>query len=48
MFFVVVIFVFVFWIGFLSLCNSPGTNFVDQTGLELIEIHLPLPPECWD
>ena len=21
---------------------------VDQAGLELIEIHLPLPPECWD
>ena len=20
----------------------------DQTGLELTEIHLPLPPECWD
>ena len=22
--------------------------FVDQAGLELIEICLPLPPECWD
>ena len=21
---------------------------VDQAGLELTEIHLPLPPECWD
>ena len=21
---------------------------VDQTGLKLTEIHLPLPPECWD
>jgi hypothetical protein len=33
-----------------SLCSPgcPGTHFVDQTGLELIEIHLSLPPECWD
>jgi hypothetical protein len=34
-----------------SLCNSPGcpgTCYVDQTGLELTEIPLPLPPECWD
>ena len=21
---------------------------VDQAGLELTKIHLPLPPECWD
>ena len=21
---------------------------VDQAGLELTEMHLPLPPECWD
>jgi hypothetical protein len=21
---------------------------IDQAGFELIEIHLPLPPECWD
>uniref|UniRef100_A0A8C8UFW4 Protein orai-3 n=1 Tax=Peromyscus maniculatus bairdii TaxID=230844 RepID=A0A8C8UFW4_PERMB len=26
----------------------PGTHSVDQAGLELREIHLPLPPECWD
>jgi hypothetical protein len=25
--------------------GCPGTHFVDQAGLEL---HLPLPPECWD
>ncbi|GAB1286226.1 CDKN1A-interacting zinc finger protein 1 [Apodemus speciosus] len=25
-----------------------GTCSVDQCGLELREIHLPLPPECWD
>jgi hypothetical protein len=33
-----------------SLCSSgcPGTHFVDQAGLELREIHLPLPPKCWD
>jgi hypothetical protein len=31
-----------------SLCSPscPGTCFVDQAGLELTEIHLPLPPEC--
>ncbi|KAH0508247.1 Cytochrome P450 3A25 [Microtus ochrogaster] len=26
----------------------PGTSSVDQAGLELTEIRLPLPPECWD
>ena len=25
-----------------------GTHSVDQAGLELTEIHLPLPPECWN
>jgi hypothetical protein len=25
-----------------------GTHSVDQTVLELREIHLPLTPECWD
>ena len=32
------------------LCNPgyPGTHSVDQAGLELTDIHLPLPPECWD
>ena len=25
-----------------------GTCSVHQAGLELTEIHLPLPPECWD
>jgi hypothetical protein len=31
-----------------SLCSPgcPGTHSVDQAGLELTEIHLPLPPEC--
>ena len=24
------------------------TCFVDQARLELTELHLPLPPECWD
>jgi hypothetical protein len=27
--------------------GCPGTHSVDQAGLEL-EIHLPLPPKCWD
>jgi hypothetical protein len=33
-----------------SLCNSPGcpgTDFVDQAGLELGEIHLPLTHRCY-
>ena len=33
------------------LCNfgaCPGTRPVDQAGLELTEIRLPLPPKCWD
>ena len=32
-----------------SLCSlgCPGTYSVHQAGLELLEIHLPLPPECW-
>jgi hypothetical protein len=34
----------------ISLCSlgCPGSSFIDQAGLELTEIHLPLPPECWD
>ena len=34
-----------------SVCKSPGypgIHFVDQAGLKLREIHLPLPPQCWD
>ena len=34
-----------------SLCNSsgcPGTHSVDHAGLEVIEILLLLPTECWD
>ena len=33
-----------------SLCSlgCPETLCVDQAGLELKEIHLPLPPEYWD
>jgi hypothetical protein len=35
-----------------SLCSPgcPGTHSVDQAGLqvELTEIHLSLPPKCWD
>ena len=26
----------------------PGTCYVDQAGLKLTEIYLPLPPESWD
>ena len=32
-------------LGFLSF---PGTCLVDQTGLELTEIRLSLPPKCWE
>ncbi|KAH0503848.1 Olfactory receptor 2T29 [Microtus ochrogaster] len=36
-------------IGFLCGFGAcPGTSSVDQGGLELTEIRLPLPPECWD
>jgi hypothetical protein len=33
-----------------SLCSPgcPGTCSVDQAGFRLTEIHLPLPPKCWD
>lgn len=39
-----------FIFGFLNLTVSlywPGTCNVDKAGLELIEIHLPVPPEYW-
>ena len=26
----------------------PGTSSLDQAGLELTEIRLPLPPKCWN
>jgi hypothetical protein len=41
------IFVWFFKAGFLCM-KCPETLFVDQTVLELTEIHLPLPPEFWD
>lgn len=28
--------------------DCPRTQYVDQSGLELSEIWLPLPPECWE
>ncbi|GAB1294569.1 Armadillo repeat-containing protein 8 [Apodemus speciosus] len=36
--------------GRVSLCSlgCSGTYYVDQAGLELKKIHLPLSPECWD
>ena len=35
--------------GFLSSFGAcSGTHYVAQAGLKLIEICLPLPPECWD
>ena len=35
--------------GFLCIALTVGgTHSVDRAGLELTEIFLPLPPECWD
>ena len=35
--------------GFLcSFGACPGASAIDQAGLELTEIHLPLPFKCWD
>jgi hypothetical protein len=28
--------------------DCPETYYVEQAGLELTEICLPLPPKCWD
>jgi hypothetical protein len=28
--------------------SLPWTHFVGLAGLELTDIHLPLPPQCWD
>jgi hypothetical protein len=43
-------FLFLFVWDRVSLYSSgcPGTYYVDHAGLKLTEIHLPLPPECWD
>jgi hypothetical protein len=38
---------FFFETGFLCVTLG-GTHFVDQDGLELTEIHLPLSPKYWD
>ena len=42
-------FFFFFW-DRVSLCSPdcPRTHSIDQAGFELIEIHLPLPPKCWE
>lgn len=42
------LFVFHFW-NRISLCSPgcPRTSYVEQSRLQLIEIHLPLLPECW-
>ena len=39
----------VFW-DRVSLCSSglSGTSYIDQASIKLTEIHLPLPPKCWD
>jgi len=40
--------VFAFLTGFPLQPDCPETHFVDQAGLELTEIHLPLAPKYWD
>ena len=40
------VFCLFFKTGFLCSPGSPRTHSVDQAGLELTELHLPLPPEC--
>jgi hypothetical protein len=29
-------------------CFKTGSHYITLAGLELIEVHLPLPPKCWD
>jgi hypothetical protein len=36
------------FVCFLYSLSCPGIHYVVQAGLELTEIYLPLPPECWD
>lgn len=38
---------FFFFFGRISLC-TPGICYVDQDGLQLIDIKVPLPPKYWD
>ena len=52
------LFFLIFFIFFIFYFSSQGFSvalepvlelaLVDQAGLELTKIHLPLPPECWD
>lgn len=39
-----------FEMGGVSLCSLawPGTHYVNQSGLDLAEIYVSLPPQCWD
>jgi hypothetical protein len=41
---------FIFETGFLCVAEPwlSWTSFVDKGGLELTELPLPLPPECWN
>lgn len=45
------LFSFFFQRGFFFYVIEPWLSwirFIDEAGLELTEIHLPLPPKCWD
>ena len=41
------LFIYLFETGFLY-ASCPITLCVDQAGLDLTEICMPLPPKCWD
>lgn len=45
-----ILFLFVFPPNNVCLCNSPEPpgSIIDQSGLKLIDICLPLPLKCWD
>ena len=44
------LFIYLFIVGFLCVTALAVLELalVDQAGLELTEIHLSLPPKCWD
>lgn len=47
-FFAFCLLAFLFKIGFHCVALAPETHKIDQTGLDLCEIDLPLPPKSWD
>lgn len=35
-------------VSLFNILGHPETHFVEQAGLKLTKIHLPLPTKCWD